>query len=124
MKVESLTPISNRDRTSPYSMNTISNRQVMRKRKISTREMLVDLVPNSLNWHQESWMADSKENYWWDLGSERVKALHLSSYMIEWNKLQLDDRSLKGEKFELNPLTPLEWLASNFSLQYHPWITY
>ena len=51
-------------------------------------------------------MADSKENYWWDLGSERVKALHLSSYMIEWNKLQLDDRSLKVEKFELNPLTP------------------
>ena len=44
--------------------------------------------------------------------------------MIEWNKIQLDDRSLKGEKFELNPLTPLEWLASNFSLQYHPWITY
>ena len=44
--------------------------------------------------------------------------------MIEWNKLQLDDRSLKGGKFELNPLTPLEWLASKFSLQYHPWITY
>ena len=36
---------------------------------------LGDKLINSPNKHHENCMADSKENYWWDLGSERVKAL-------------------------------------------------
>ena len=35
--------------------------------------LLVDPITNSLNLHQKNCMADSKENYLLDLGSERVK---------------------------------------------------
>ena len=34
--------------------------------------LLVDPIPNSLSKHYKNCMADSKENYQWDLGSERV----------------------------------------------------
>ena len=44
-----LTPISDQDRISPYDINTISSRQVMRIKKISVRGLLVDPIPNSLN---------------------------------------------------------------------------
>ena len=39
-------PIRDQDRISPYQINTISSRQVMRK-KISARGILVDPIPNS-----------------------------------------------------------------------------
>ena len=35
--------------------------------------LLVDPIPNSLNYHYKNCMADSKENYQWDHGSERVQ---------------------------------------------------
>ena len=44
-----LTPISDQDRISPYIINTISSRQVMKIRKISIRGLLVDPIPNSPN---------------------------------------------------------------------------
>ena len=31
--------------------------------------LLVDPIPNSPNLHNENYLADSKENYLWDLGS-------------------------------------------------------
>ena len=34
--------------------------------------LLVDPIPNSLNYHYKNCIADSKENYLLDLGSERV----------------------------------------------------
>ena len=35
--------------------------------------LLVDPIPNSLNQHHKNGMADRKENYKLDLGSEKVK---------------------------------------------------
>ena len=51
--------MSDQDRISPYNINTISSRQVMRIKKISIRGLLVDPIVYS----------PSKENHWWDLGS-------------------------------------------------------
>ena len=45
--VNPLTPTSDRDRISPYNINTMSSRQVMRIRKILVRRLLVDPIPNS-----------------------------------------------------------------------------
>ena len=42
-------PISDQERISPYNINIISRRQVMRIQKISIRGSLVDPIPNSLN---------------------------------------------------------------------------
>ena len=44
-------------------------------RKISIIGLLIDPVPNSPNKHDDNCLADSKENYWWDLGSQRAKEL-------------------------------------------------
>ena len=40
----------------------------------SIKRSLVDLVPTSPISLQKNGAADSKKNYLWDLGSERVKA--------------------------------------------------
>ena len=40
---------SDQDRISPYNINMISTRQVMRIKKILIRRLLVDLIPNSPN---------------------------------------------------------------------------
>ena len=45
----------------------------MRKRKISVRGLLADPKPNSLDQHNKNCIAESKENYSQDLGSESVK---------------------------------------------------
>ena len=37
------------------------------------RGILVDLIPNSPNVHQKNCMANSKENYYYDLEIDRVK---------------------------------------------------
>ena len=60
-----LTPTSDQDRISPYSIITISSRQVRRiKKKILVRELLkIDSIPNSPNKHHKNCKADSKENY-------------------------------------------------------------
>ena len=41
-------------------------------RQILIWGLLVDPIPNSLNQHHKNCVADSKENYWWDLRSWRV----------------------------------------------------
>ena len=38
-------------------------------RKVSVIGLLIDPVPNSPNKHNDTCLADSKENYKWDLGS-------------------------------------------------------
>ena len=40
--MNTLTSISDQDRISPYNINTISSRQVMRIKKISIGELLID----------------------------------------------------------------------------------
>ena len=70
--INPLTPKSDQNRISPYNINTITSRQVMRIRKISIKGFLVDPIPNSLSYHHKNHMADSKENYYRDLESERV----------------------------------------------------
>ena len=59
--VNPFTPKSDQDRISPYSINTMSRRQVLRI-KISVRQLKVNSIPNSPNQHHENCMADSKEN--------------------------------------------------------------
>ena len=44
-----LSPTSDQDRISPYTVSTISSGQVMRIKNISTRGLLVDPIPNSPN---------------------------------------------------------------------------
>ena len=58
--------MSDQDKLSPYNINAISSRQMMRIIiiiKISIRGVLVDPIPNSPNLHHNNCMADSKENY-------------------------------------------------------------
>ena len=57
------TATSDQDRISPYNINTISSRQVMRIEKNINYGIIVDPIPNSLNQHHKNCMADSKENY-------------------------------------------------------------
>ena len=48
--VNPLTPMSDQDRISPYNINTMASRQVMRiKKKILIWGLLVDPIPNSPN---------------------------------------------------------------------------
>ena len=50
IKFHPLTPMSNHERISSYSVNAISSRQLMRiKKKIAINGLLVDLIRNSLN---------------------------------------------------------------------------
>ena len=56
------TPMSDQDRISPHSVNTISTRQVMR----------IEKILNSLNEHFKNCMVGSKENYKFD---QEVKGL-------------------------------------------------
>ena len=49
----------------------------MEWRKISIMESLVDPILNSLNQRNVNCMADSRENYQWDLQSARVNNLEV-----------------------------------------------
>ena len=52
------------DRISPYNINKILGRQVMRLlRKISIVGLLINPIPNSPYKLNENHLADSKENY-------------------------------------------------------------
>ena len=53
------TPISDQERISPNSINTISSIEMMRIKKISVRRLLVDPIPNSPNWYYKNCVADS-----------------------------------------------------------------
>ena len=55
--------MSDQDRISPYNINTISRRQVMRKTNISIKGLLVDPISNSLNQLYKNCMADNEEHY-------------------------------------------------------------
>ena len=47
--VNPLTPMSDQDRISPYNINTISSRQMMRMNKKINQEIVIDPTPNSPN---------------------------------------------------------------------------
>ena len=52
------------DRISPYDIETISSRQVMRKKKNTIKGIIgVDPITNSPNQHHKICIADCKENY-------------------------------------------------------------
>ena len=80
LRVNPLSLTSDQDRISPYIISTISSRQVIRIKKNIIRVLLVDPIPNSPNYHHINCMADSKENYLWNLGSLGVKVLWFSFY--------------------------------------------
>ena len=61
--VNPFTPVSDQERISLYNINTESSRQVMRIKKISIRGLLVDPIPNPLNWRYKNCIADSREDY-------------------------------------------------------------
>ena len=46
--------MSDKDRISPYNINTIPSRQVMRIKKNIDCDLLVDPIPNSPNWHHKN----------------------------------------------------------------------
>ena len=56
-------PTSDQDRISPYTISTISSRQVKRIKKRFITGLLVDAIPNYQNQYHMNCMADSKENY-------------------------------------------------------------
>ena len=70
-----LTHLSDQYRISPYNIDTISGRVVMRITKTSNKELLVNSIPNSLNEHCENCMTDNEESYKRDLRSKRVKVV-------------------------------------------------
>ena len=57
------TPKADQDRISPYNINTISSRQVTRKKIISIRRLFTDLKPSSPTQHHKNCFTDSRENY-------------------------------------------------------------
>ena len=67
--------MSDQNRISPFKVNTLSSRKVKRiKKKISIRGLLSDPIHNSPNYHDKNCNeADSAENYYRDLRSERTK---------------------------------------------------
>ena len=67
-----LTPMSDQNRVSPYNINTILSRKVMRIYQNIKKQLLVDPIPSSPNSHHKNCMAESKENYKWDLESENI----------------------------------------------------
>ena len=68
-----LTPMSDQDRISPYNIITISSRLVMRIKKLSTRGLLIDPIPNSLKWNHKKCVENTRENYSCDLSLRRWK---------------------------------------------------
>ena len=71
------TPVSDWERMFPHNINTIVSRLVTGMKKITVWRLLVDPIPNSLNWHPKNFTADIKENYQKHLGIERVKKWHI-----------------------------------------------
>ena len=55
--------MSDQDRISPYNINTISSRQVIRIIGNINQGILVDPTSNSPNEHYKKYMADREENY-------------------------------------------------------------
>ena len=49
---------------------------------MSIRGLVVDPVPNSLNLCDKNCMANSKENYQWDLSSKRVEKRGKNGWII------------------------------------------
>ena len=50
------------------------------KRQMSIKGLVVDPITNYPSLHHKNCTEDRKENYWWDLGSERVKNDEQKSY--------------------------------------------
>ena len=71
--------MSDKDRISPYNINTKSRRQVMRiEKNISIRGLLVDLILNYPNsFIRTVWQTAG--SYRRDLGSVRVKTLQITN---------------------------------------------
>ena len=65
--------MSDQHRLSPYNINTITCRKVMRIKKMSIRGLFVDPIPNSPSKHRKNYMADIKENYLCDLEVEGLR---------------------------------------------------
>ncbi|PFX30155.1 Receptor-type tyrosine-protein phosphatase F [Stylophora pistillata] len=57
--INPFTPISDQDRVSPYNINIISSRQVMRRKKNISKGILLDPIPTSPNLNPKSGMADA-----------------------------------------------------------------
>ena len=57
VSVNPLTPKSDQYITSPYNFNTLSSRQVMRIKKLSTRGCCLDITPNSQEYATKKCMA-------------------------------------------------------------------
>ena len=70
-----LTPMSDQNRVSPYNINTILSRIVMKIYQNIKKQLLFDPIASSQNSHHKNCQADSKENYKWDLGSENVNQI-------------------------------------------------
>ena len=73
--VNPLTPMSDQDRISPYNINTISSRQVMRIKKNINEGMISWSTTKFSKQHSESDMADSKENKLWYRGVKGLKSI-------------------------------------------------
>ena len=58
-----LTPMSDQNRVSPYNINTILTRKVMRIYQNIKWRFLTDLIPSSSSSHHKNCVPDSKENY-------------------------------------------------------------
>ena len=67
--------MSDQDRISPYNINTVSSKQVMRIKKNISWGIISwsNYKFSKLTFQKKNYMADSKENYEWDLRSEMVK---------------------------------------------------
>ena len=65
--------MSDQDRISPYNINTESSRQVKEWRKNTQLGNYKLIQYQILQIEIKYFMPDSRENYQWDLGSQRVK---------------------------------------------------
>ena len=77
--------MSDQDKISPYSISTISSTLVMRMKKNINQRIISWFNAKFPNQHHENCMANSKENFLWDLGSEGLKRLlHIP---LHWNDI-------------------------------------
>ena len=87
-----------------YNINPISSEKVVRRRGLSD-----DPVPNSLSYCDMNCMADSKENFSRDFGSERFKRFKRNGVQV--NQMV---HEANISRFHIDSRTPLQPPSSHF----------
>ena len=87
LMVNSLTPMSDQDRISPYNINTTPSEKWL-LREMTIKKSLANPIPNSPNPNHKSCMIDSKENYCWDPECRGVRGQNCGSIKGDFSMMR------------------------------------